>query len=82
MASPKDTLSYLNNFTEKNKIMLAGHLPLLGNLASELLSKNSQISLHFETGAVCQIDVDQPISHNGNFRWFLTPKQLRLIAQT
>ena len=81
-ASPKDTISYLNNFTEKNKIMLAGHLPLLGNLASELLSKNSQISLHFETGTVCQIDVDQPISHNGNFRWFLTPKQLRLIAQT
>ena len=81
-AYPKDTISYLNNFTDKNKIMLAGHLPLLGNLASELLSKNSQISLYFEAGAVCQIDVDQPISHNGNFRWFLTPEQLRLIAQS
>ncbi len=81
-ASPKDTISYLNNFTEKNKIMLAGHLPLLGNLASELLSENTQISLYFEAGAVCQIDVDQPISHAGIFRWFLTPEQLRLIAQT
>ena len=81
-ASPKDTISYLNNFTEKNKIMLTGHLPLLGNLASELLSKNSQISLYFEAGAVCQIGVDQPISHAGIFRWFLTPEQLRLIAQT
>lgn len=80
-ASPKDTISYLNNFTEKNKIMLAGHLPLLGNLASELLSESTQISLYFETGAVCQIDVDQPISHAGIFRWFLTPEQLRLIAQ-
>ncbi len=81
-ASPKDTISYLNNFTEKNKIMLAGHLPLLGNLVSELLSENTQISLYFEAGAVCQIDVDQPISHAGIFRWFLTPEQLRLIAQT
>jgi phosphohistidine phosphatase len=80
-ASPKDTTSYLNNFTEKNNIMLAGHLPLLGNLASELLSESAQISLYFEAGAVCQINVDQPISHTGIFRWFLTPKQLRLIAQ-
>ena len=81
-ASPKDTISYLNNFTEKNNVMLAGHLPLLGNLASELLSKNPQISFYFEAGAVCRIDVDQPISHTGTFRWFLTPEQLRLIAQT
>ena len=81
-AYPKDTISYLNNFTDKNKIMLAGHLPLLGNLASELLSKNSQISLYFEASAVCRIDVDQPFSHKGDFRWFLTPEQLRLIAQT
>ncbi len=81
-ASPKDTISYLNNFTEKNNIMLAGHLPLLGNLASEFLSENTQISLYFEAGAACQIDVDQPISHTGIFRWFLTPEQLRLIAQT
>ena len=44
-ASPKDTTSYLNNFTEKNNIMLAGHLPLLGKLVSELLSENTQISL-------------------------------------
>ncbi len=81
-ASPKDTVSYLNNFTEKNKIMLAGHLPLLENLASELLCNDSQISFYFEAGAVCQIDVDQPFSHTGIFRWFLTPQQLRLIAQT
>ncbi|MEK6765381.1 MAG: phosphohistidine phosphatase SixA [Planctomycetota bacterium] len=80
-ASPKDTISYLNNFADKKRLMLAGHLPLLGNLASELLSRNSQISLYFEAGAVCQIDVDQPISYTGIFRWFLTPEQLRLIAQ-
>lgn len=81
-ASPKDTISYLNNFTDKNIILIAGHLPLLGNLASKLLSKDSQISFYFEAGAVCRIDVDQPFSHTGDFRWFLTPEQLGLIAQT
>ena len=82
MASPKDTTSYLNNLTEKNNIMLAGHLPLLGILVSELLSESTQISLYFEVGAVCKIAVHQPISHTGIFRWFLTPEHLRLIAQT
>lgn len=55
MASPKDTISYLSNFTEKNNIILTGHLPLLENLASELLSKNTHISFCFEAGAICQI---------------------------
>lgn len=82
MASAKDTTSYLNNFTEKKNIMLAGHLPLLGNLASKLLRESTQISLYFEASAVCKVDVDQPISHTGIFRWFLTLEQLRLIAQT
>ncbi len=80
-AAPKDTLSYLNDFTDTKRIMLAGHLPLLGHLASELLSNTSQISLHFEPGAVCQINIGQPHSHTGDFRWFLAPEHLRIMAQ-
>lgn len=81
-ASPKDTISYLKDFSNKDSVMLAGHLPLLGNLASELLSKTSHISLYFETGSICQIDVEQPLSNTGIFRWFLTQEQIRYIAQT
>ncbi len=80
-ALPKDTISYLNDFIGIKRLMLAGHLPLLGHLASELLSNTSEISLYFEPGAVCQINIGQPHALTGDFRWFLTPEHLRLIAQ-
>ncbi len=78
---PKETISFLNNLTEKKKVLLAGHLPLLGNLALELLSKPSGGSFHFETGTVCLIEVELPISRAGKFHWFLTPDLLKLLAQ-
>lgn len=80
-ALPKDTISYLNDFAGIKRLMLAGHLPLLGHLASELLINTSQIPFYFEPGAVCQINTEQPYYYTGNLRWFLTPEQLRIIAQ-
>ena len=50
-------VSYFNDFAGIKRVMLAGHLPLLGHLASELLSNTSQISLNFEPGAVCKINI-------------------------
>ncbi|MDP6924495.1 MAG: phosphohistidine phosphatase SixA [Candidatus Scalindua sp.] len=81
-AHTQDTISYLNNFADVERIMLAGHLPLLGHLASELLINTPQISFYFEPGAACYINTEQPHSFSGDFRWFLTPEQLGIIAQT
>ncbi len=80
-ANPKDTISFLNTLTDIKRVLLAGHLPLLGNLASELLSKSSGISFHFETATVCLIEVEPPISRTGDFRWFLASEHLNLLAQ-
>jgi phosphohistidine phosphatase len=80
-AFPKETISYLKDFADIKRVMLAGHLPLLGHLASELLSNTSHISFYFEPGAVCQISIEQPHSHTGDLRWFLTPEHLRIMAQ-
>ncbi len=79
-ALPKDTISYLDDFADVERIMLAGHLPLLGHLASELLINTSQISFYFEPGAVCHINIEQPHTFAGDFCWFLTPEHLRIIA--
>ena len=81
-ALPKETISYLNDFADAKRVMLAGHLPLLGYLASELLINTSEISFYFEPGAVCHIYAEQPHTFAGHFRWFLTPEHLRLLAQT
>ncbi len=79
-ADPKDTISFLNGLTDIKRVLLAGHLPLLGNLASLLLNKFSEISFHFETGTVCLIEVEIPITYTGDFRWFLAQKHLKLLA--
>ena len=77
---PNDTMSYLNDFADVKRILLVGHLPLLGHLASELLINTSQISFYFEPGAVCHINTEQPQTFAGDLCWFLTPEHLRLIA--
>ena len=81
-ALPKETISYLNDFADAKRVLLAGHLPLLGYLASELLINTSEISFYFEPGADCHIYTEQPHTFAGRFRWFLTPEHLRLLAQT
>ena len=80
-ALTKDTITYLNDLADVERIMLAGHLPLLGHLASELLVNTPQISFYFEPSAVCYINTEQPHTFSGDFRWFLTPEHLRIIAQ-
>ncbi len=79
-SDPKDTISFLNDLTGIKRVVLAGHLPLLGNLVSELLSKSSEFSFHFDTGTVCFIEAGHPIYNNGDFRWFLAPEHLKLLA--
>ncbi len=81
-ALPKEAITYLNDFADVKRVMLAGHLPLLGYLTSELLIRKSQISFYFEPGAVCHVYAEQLHAFAGHFRWFLTPEHLRLIAQT
>jgi phosphohistidine phosphatase len=79
-SNPKDTISFLNDLTDIKRVLLVGHLPLLENLTSEILNKSSGISIHFETGAVCLVEVELPISYTGVFRWFLAPEHLKLLA--
>ncbi len=79
-ALTKDAITYLNDFAGVKRVMLAGHLPLLGHLASELLINTSRISFYFEPGAVCKINTEAPLTFSGDFCWFLTPEHLRIIA--
>ncbi|UCD70896.1 MAG: phosphohistidine phosphatase SixA [Syntrophobacterales bacterium] len=77
----EDAIAYLRRFIDKGKMLLAGHLPSLGEIASNLMSEGVPISIHFEMGGVCRIDVDALPTHKGDLRWILTPTQLRLLAE-
>ncbi len=77
----EDAISYLKAFPDKGCILLLGHLPSLGKIASHLLSEKGEVSIYFEMGGVCRIDVDQLPSHSGSLRWYLTPAHLQLLSQ-
>ena len=78
----KDTIAFLKKYTDKNRILLAGHLPSVENIASELMSDTAHLLLHFAMNAVCRINVEHFSSHNGELCWFLLPEHLTLIAQS
>lgn len=75
-----EAVSYMRSFTEKERILLAGHLPSLAEIASSLMSE-IHISIQFEMGGVCRIDVEELPTHKGVLKWYLTPEHLRLLAQ-
>ena len=81
LSPSEDAIAYLSRFSDKGKLLLAGHLPSLGEIASNLMSGGPPISIHFEMGGVCRIDVEELPTHKGDLRWILPPMQLRLLAE-
>ncbi len=79
LSPPADAISYLQSFTDKT-IFIAGHLPSLAEIASELLSEG-HISIQFQMGGVCEIEVEQLPTHQGKLISLLTPEQLALIGK-
>lgn len=78
-APAREALDYLSSFTGKRRILIAGHLPSLQRIASELLSAGDSFTIHFENGGICRIDT-QDEGRPGILRWHLPPGHLALIA--
>ena len=81
LAPAEDAIAYLRRFGDRKKMLLAGHLPSLAKIASSLISQGEHVSIHFEMGGVCCIDVEALPTHKGDLRWVLTPTQLRLLVE-
>ena len=80
LSPPADAISYLQSFTDKTSIFVAGHLPSLAEIASELLSEE-HISIQFQMGGICEIEVEELPTHQGKLISLLTPEQLALIGK-
>jgi len=77
----QQAITFLTTHEDKRRVLLAGHLPSLGEIASRLLSEASSVSIRFEMGGVCRIDMDRLQVGAGQLRWYVTPDQLRLIGE-
>ncbi len=82
MAPPVETVSFLKQFEANGRILIAGHLPSLSELASFLLLTDGKLPLRFEMGGLGRIDVPKLPTHQGKLRWYIVPEHLRLIAGT
>jgi phosphohistidine phosphatase len=80
MAPPEDTVQALSELSGAQRVLIAGHLPSVAEVASFLLTEGSKAAVQFEMGGCCRIDVDELPTHSGRLRWYLTPAQLELIA--
>jgi phosphohistidine phosphatase len=78
-----DVLNGLQAHRRASAVMLVGHQPDMGELASFLLSGSaSLIQLDFKKGGVAAIAVPAlPPRSSGILRWSLTPKQARLVRR-
>ena len=79
--SADDLFNFLRKYKNKKSILLVGHEPYLGILASGLLGINDSV-IEFKKGGICRIDTDSmPPGSPGMLIWSLSPKQLRLIGK-
>ena len=80
---PQQVLQGLRSHRGAQHLMLVGHQPDMGELASYLLSGSALLApLPFKKAATAAITVASiPPRSAGILEWFLTPSQLRLIGR-
>jgi len=80
MTPPEETVKTLTDCAGNKRILIAGHLPSVAEVASFLLTEGSKALVEFEMGGCCRIDVEDLPIRSGRLRWYVTPEQLDLIA--
>ena len=80
MAPAEETVQALSELSGAERVLIAGHLPSVAEVASFLLTEGSKAAVQFEMGGCCRIDVEGLPTHAGRLRWYLTPAQLQLVA--
>jgi phosphohistidine phosphatase len=80
LAPVPETLRFLKQFHASRTVMIAGHLPSLGEIASDLLTDGSKVHIHFENGSLCRLDLAFLPTHEARLRYCLTAVQLKMLA--
>lgn len=77
----RSLFNFLKDFNESWKMLLVGHEPQLGYLASYLLGIEEHV-IEFKKGGVCRIDISGfPPKKKGVLVWHLTQKHLTILGK-
>jgi phosphohistidine phosphatase len=78
---PADVLQALQPFTTCSAIALVGHEPILHELASYLLTADTDAQIEMRKGSVARLEVGEGLRPGaGRLHWLLPPKVLRALA--
>jgi phosphohistidine phosphatase len=81
MTPPEETVDFLRQFENRKSLFIAGHLPSLAKLTSYFLTGDEGATIHFVRGGLGRIDLEGFPNKGSELRWYLTPDQLKLIAE-
>jgi len=75
-------INHLNKRKDFNSILIVGHEPYLGNLASTLISGKSSLNIRFKKGGICKIEINEmPPKGIGELIYLLTPKIIKSLKK-
>lgn len=80
MAPPKETIGFIREYQGLDSILIIGHLPNLGVVASTLLTGGTKVDIHIENGGLMQIDYNLA-EERASLNWYISPAQLAIIAK-
>lgn len=81
MAPTTETLKFIREYTGLDSILIAGHQPSIGLLASAILSPGHPVEVRVENGGLMQLNLE-PGKPAGTLNWALTPTQLAVLAES
>jgi phosphohistidine phosphatase len=79
MTPAEETVRALADISGAERLLVAGHLPSVAEVASYLLTEGCKAAIEFEMGGCCCIEVDKLPTHSGRLRWFIKPTQLEML---
>lgn len=81
-APVEGALQKLEEFRDRETVLLTGHQPHIGCLAAHLIFGTSKVSLSFKKGALFSVLVSEvPPRAPGELQWVLSSKMMRQIAE-
>lgn len=77
-ADPNRVIQMLSTeYRNSASLLLVGHKPDLGELASVLLVSTKAAAIHFKKGSICKLTLPPPVfERNAILEWLLTPGHL------
>jgi phosphohistidine phosphatase len=74
-----DTLRFLEQYRENGSVLVTGHLPSLGEIASALLA-GVPVGIRFDNGGLCRLDLQDSPSMEAELHWYVPAALMRLLA--